>query len=136
MTAKEYLRQIEELDRKVENCRKYYERCQKDIARLKSPRWDTDRVQASGSDAGFAASVEKLIDIQARTNQAIDDYIDKRDKIICQINGLEGLPCSILFKKYIEYKTFDQIANEIGKSYGRTTHMHGEALALFKEKYM
>jgi hypothetical protein len=135
MTAKQYLRQIRDLDNRAENYRRYYERCLRDIALLQSPRLDADKVQSSGSGAGFTAAVEKLVDMQAEANRRIDEYIDKRDMIIRQINELEYPYSAILFKRYYEYKDFMVIADELDYNYTWTLELHGTALQLFARKY-
>lgn len=137
MTAKQYLRQIRDLDNKAENDRRYYERCLRDIASLKSPRLDADRVQSSGSGAGFTKLVEKLVDMQAKANKTIDEYIDRRDMIIGQINGIEYPYSAILFKRYVEYKDFMTIAQELhNMDYYWVCHLHGDALREFEKHYL
>lgn len=135
MTAKQYLRQIKDLDQHVNNRLSYYERCARDIASLKSPRLDADRVQSSGSGAGFTSAVEKLVDLQAETNKLIDEFIEKRDLIVKQIEQLPEPYSSLLFKKYIEYKDFLVIAYEMNYSYQWIREIHGTALMIFSEKY-
>jgi len=135
MTAKQYLRQIRDLDNRAENYRRYYERCLRDIALLKSPRLDADKVQASGSGAGFTAAVEKLVDMQAEANRRIDEYINERDKIIDQIHGLEYPYSAVLFERYVEYKDFLTIANDLDYNYTWMLELHGTALQAFTEKY-
>lgn len=136
LTAKQYLRQVRDLENKADNYRRYYERCLRDIALLKSPRLDSDRVQSSGSGAGFTAAVERLVDMQAKANKLIDEYIDQRDKIIAQINAMEWPYSAILFKRYVEYKNFMIIAGELGYSYDRILALHGTSLNAFNGRYL
>lgn len=135
MTAKQYLRQIRDLDNRAENYRRYYERCLRDIALLQSPRLDADKVQSSGSGAGFTAAVEKLVDMQAEANRRIDEYINERDRIIGQIQELEFPYSAILFKRYVEYKDFMVVADELDYNYSWMLELHGKALHAFTEKY-
>lgn len=135
MTAKQYLRQIKDLDQHVNNRLSYYERCARDIASLKSPRLDADRVQSSGSGAGFTAAIEKLVDLQAETNKLIDEFIEKRDLIVKQIEQLPEPYSSLLFKKYIEYKDFLVIANELNYNYTWLLELHGFALKMFSNTF-
>lgn len=136
MTAKQYLRQIRDLDNRAENYRRYYERCLRDIALLQSPRLDADKVQSSGSGAGFTAAVEKLVDMQAEANRWIDEYISMRDRIIGQIQELEFPYSAILFKRYVEYKDFMVVADELDYSYDWIIELHGTALIQFANKFL
>lgn len=131
MTAKQYLKQIEVLDKRVKNMLIYYEQCTLDIASLRSPRLDADRVQSSGSGAGFTTAIEKLVDAQAKTNALIDKYIDTRDLIVRQISQMQEPYQSILFKHYVEYKGFMIVAVEMHYSYDRILSLHGTALQKF-----
>lgn len=131
MTAKQYLKQIEVLDKRVKNMLIYYEQCTLDIASLRSPRLDADRVQSSGSGAGFTTAIEKLVDAQAKTNALIDIYIDTRDLIVKQISQMQEPYQSILFKHYVEYKGFMIVAVEMHYSYDRILSLHGTALQKF-----
>lgn len=135
MTAKQYLRQIRDLDQRVNNLLSYYERCTRDIASLRSPRLDADKVQTSGSGAGFTTAVEKLVDIQAKTNKTIDEFTDLRDRIIGQINQMQEPHQSILFKRYVEYKDFLTIADEMSYNYTWLLELHGTALMAFSDKF-
>lgn len=136
MTAKQYLRQIRDLDNRAENYRRYYERCLRDIALLQSPRLDADKVQSSGSGAGFTAAVEKLVDMQAEANRRIDEYIDERDLIIRQILELEHPYSAILFKRYVEYKSFQEIYADMHYTNLQSiVNLHGFALKRFADKY-
>lgn len=135
MTAKQYLKQIEVLDKRVKNMLIYYEQCTLDIASLRSPRLDADRVQSSESGAGFTVAIEKLVDAQAKTNKVIDDYIDLKDMIIGQINQMQEPYASILFKRYVEYKNFMVVANEMNYSYDRILTLHGIALQRFSIQF-
>jgi len=136
MTAKQYLRQVRDLNEDIEIAQRYYERCMRDIALLKSPRLDGDRVQSSGSGNGFTVQVERLIDLQQDLNKRIDRFINVRDKIYRQIAGMPSPHKELLWKRYIEYKSLENIAEELNYSYQWARELHGIALKAFADKYM
>ena len=42
----------------------------------------------------------------------------------------------ILYKRYVQYKSLEEIAVEMSYSYTRLRHLHGRALQGFKKKYI
>ena len=134
MTAKEYLRQIRDLDRDAKSALAYYDRLKADEVTLRSPRYDTDKVQASGSGAGFTAQADKVVDAYLRAQKAWDEYIDTRDKIVAQINALNQPYRRILHMRFVEYDTYrrlDDIADEIAYSSKHTERLYRMALREF-----
>lgn len=69
-------------------------------------------------------------------DRTIDEYRDKKCKIISQIDGMEDENYyNILFSRYIEKKSFELIATEMSFSYRNITRLHGKALKAFELKY-
>ena len=62
----------------------------------------------------------------------IDYFVDLKHKVINQIQSLDNRSyAEILYKRYIEFKRLELIAVELGYSYNRIRHLHGEALKYF-----
>lgn len=128
MTAKQYLSQIEILDRRIQN--KLSEEYQlRSLATNVSVSNNSERVQTSGSGDRIGNIVAKIVDVQSETEKLVDEYLKQRSDIIQTIEDIEALNCyELLFKKYVEYKTLNDISEEMGYSLQHIKRLHGQAL--------
>ena len=135
MTAKQYLQQIERLDKNIQN--KLSEIYQlKTLATNVTVAMDGDRVQTSGDKDRTGKIVASLIDIEREAQGMIDEYLTKKKKIINQMDGLSKTSYyQVLYSKYVEYKTFNKIAEEMHYSWRQIIRIHGDALAEFGRVY-
>ena len=134
--TKRYLKQVRHIDEEIEFRRGELEKIREDITSIKGIAYDKDRVQSSPTDDGI---LKKVIQLQ-KIGKNISDLIVKRTKIRNQIiNEITMMPnrvhMNVLHKYYVDGKTFELIAVEMGYSYDRIIHIHSEALQAFKEKY-
>lgn len=129
-SPKEYLRQLERLNAKIEHKRQEAEMLRTAMQSL-SVKMDADRVQTSHGDK-MPENVAALIDLEKEIETDTIVLISTRDKIINQIHSLPNcLYIKILYKRYVEYKRLEQIAVELHYSYDRIKHLHGDALQVF-----
>ena len=135
MTTKQYLNQVDRLNRMINN--KLAEIYQlKTMACSVSVAYDGDRVSASGHKDRLGSIVAKIADKESEINSRIDMLIAKKEKIVSQIEDLDDtMEYQILFSRYIERKTFEQIADESGYSQRQTLRIHGDALTEFERKF-
>lgn len=105
-------------------------------------------------EAVRSAKAIQYSDMPKKTRQSdLSDYIIKIDELISQINECEiklrnrrlaieqgiitisdGIESEILRKRYIEAKSFEEIATELGYTYRHVIRMHGWALLKFELK--
>ena len=136
MTPKQYLNQIQILDAKIRNRLEQLNEIKALASGVRSPVMKADRVQVSPSDR-MLALVSKWIDKERDIDRLVDEYVDTKDRIVAEINGLDDARyIHILFKRYVELKTLTVISYEMGYEYTWTCALHGEALAAFDEKYL
>ena len=127
MKAKEFLSQLEKLDRLIEN--KLIEKEQwKSIATGTTAKFGSERVQSSGSQQKMADAVCKYVDLEAEINADIDKLVDTRKNIIETIEMLEAEKYDLLHKVYVQGFTLDEVAAMYGNSYSWATTLHGRAL--------
>lgn len=127
MKAKEYLRQLQKLDRLIEN--KLAEKEQwKAMATSTTQQLTADRVQTSGNPQKMADAVCKIIEIEAELNAFVDRLIDTKRDVISTIERLNPTEYDLLHKVYVQYFTFDDVAIKMNKSYSWVTTVHGRAL--------
>lgn len=135
MTAKQYLQQIERLDKNIQN--KLSEIYQlKTLATNVTVAMNGDRVQTSGDQDRTGKIVASLVDVEREAQSMIDEYLVKKKKIINQMNNLSKTSYyQVLYSKYVEYKTFNKIAEEMDYSWRQIIRIHGDALAEFGRVY-
>lgn len=128
MTAKQYLGQIERLDRMISNKTIEIQQVENQLYNIKSIMNDC-KVQTSGSKDRLGDSVSKLVDLQNELSNLIDSYVAKRQEIIKIIEKVrETNRYDLLFKKYVEQKSFEQIACEMNYSLVHIKRIHKLAL--------
>lgn len=127
MKAKDYLRQLQKLDKLIEN--KLAEKEQwKAMATSTTQQLSADRVQTSGNPQKMADAVCKIIEIEAELNAFVDRLIDTKRDVISTIERLNPTEYDLLHKVYVQYFTFDDVAIKMNKSYSWVTTVHGRAL--------
>jgi len=132
-SAKRYLQKIRKLDRMIEQRIK-----ERDSLRqfdgVTAIAYDKDPVQTSPKgNAPFESTVEKLIALEQELDRLIDEYVTLKDKIIGEIHELNNTNyITLLYKRYVEFKTFEEIAVEMHYTYIWVRQMHGYALQEFE----
>ena len=132
MTAKEYLRQLIDIDQDIQDY-------QDEILRIRTGL-EKMTPQLSGMPMGspdpdkLAGHMDGLIMWQERLNKAVDEACRLKVGVM---DLLEQMPNEttrrILWKRYIAGKPFTLISVELSYSYHRTCHLHGQALREFDE---
>lgn len=135
MKAKDYLKQIEILDKCIEQ-----KQIECDELKLRAGSTGGieygDRVQTSQMGDTLEKKVVKYVQIEQEINEMIDRFVDIKHEIINQIQGLSEVKhIDVLFKKYVQYKSLEQIAVEMNYSYPYIKELHGYALADFERTY-
>lgn len=135
MKTQDYLKQIERLDRMIQN--KLSEINQlKHIATSITIAPKEVNVQVSYDKDRMGTAVAKLLDLEKETDKLVDDYIDKRKRIIEQIDSIEDTNMyHVLSERYIMRKDLSVIAVEMGYSFKQVCRIHGNALVEFERLY-
>ena len=135
MTTKQYLNQIDRINRMVNN--KLAEIYQlKTMVCSISVSVNEDKVQSSSDKDKLGSAVAKIVDLENEINKAIDVYVDKKERIVSQIDSIKDImEYQVLFSRYIEHKTFEQIAEDNDYSVRQILRIHGNALVEFEKKF-
>lgn len=135
MDTKQYLQQISRLDRMINN--KLAEISQlRELAMSVSAIKNEERVQTTPNFDKIGTAYCKIEAMEEKLDKLIDEYVDKKNLIISQIDGIENETYyEILFARYIEKKTFEKIADEMTYSWRQVIRLHGRALQEFEKKY-
>ena len=135
MTTKQYLNQIDRINRMVNN--KLAEIYQlKTMVCSISVSANEDKVKSSSDKDKLGSAVAKIVDLENEINKAIDIYVDKKERIVVQIDSVKDImEYQVLFSRYIEHKTFEQIAEDNDYSVRQILRIHGNALVEFEKKF-
>lgn len=89
-----------------------------------------ERVQASGSQQKMADCVDKIVDMKAQIAQEIDAFIDYKKEARFILAQCDANCITLLHKRYFQFKKWELIAVEMGKSYQCVAgKMHQRALS-------
>lgn len=136
MTAKEYLKQIEALDIKIRQKQDQLD-CLKETAGGNAAiRYDKLNVQITVAPDMMERNVLHMVELEEKI------WADKlkmetlKDQIIDQIQSLEDERyIDLLFRRYVKYQKFEQIALDMSYDYVYIRELHGEALGAFEQEY-
>lgn len=136
MKAKDYLLQLRSLDTRINQKIRELDQLRQ-ISSLSSINYSTERVQSTRSkEAPFVKVIHKIVVLEREINQQIDNFVDKKHLIINQIQELRDTRfINVLYKRYVEYKRYEDIAKEIGYSFDYVKELHKISLELFEKKH-
>ena len=93
-----------------------------------------ERVQTSPSADEIPNEVIRRAELEADISRKIERFLQLKHKIINEIQSLDNaVYVSILYKRYVEYKSLEEIAVEMNYSYRQIKRLHGLALLDFKK---
>ena len=135
MTTKDYLSQIGRLNRMINNKLIEIQQLWVMVANVSAVS-NEEKVQSTPNFDKMGATFAKIEEMEEKLDSLIDDFIDRKNHIIAQIDGIDNeLSYVILFSRYIERKSLEKIATELNYSYKSINRYHGAALKEFEEKY-
>lgn len=129
--AKAYLSQIRKMEILVEARMRQLDKLRRERVYLRGGGYDRDRVQTSGISDPSRES-DRLLDLELEISRALTDAVDTQNRVLVEISHLQTPEyVDLLLYRYLEGLSFEQIGELMGYSYGRITHMHGDALQAF-----
>lgn len=136
MKAKDYLKQLEMLDIKINQKIKQASDLREITAAGKGIDYSKDKVQTCVSSDALSENVIRYISLENEINRRIDEFVDLKNQIINQIQELKDANhMQILYKRYVEYKRLEVIAVEMNYTYPYIRTLHGHALQDFERTY-
>ena len=131
--AKRYLQQIRRLDTQINRDIEERRRL-KEMATKITPTLKPVVVSGGGSHDKLSEATAKIIDLEAEINREIDRLIDARNAVTATIDKVEDERLhAVLNMRYVHFKTWEQIACCMGRSYQWVCKLHGEALQVVEK---
>ena len=126
MTAKEELLQYKYAREKVEETLEEYQKYKTRAEKMTSIISDMPRGTSNSNKV--ADNAIKMADLSVEYEKRWLEAENKKLEIEKNIDLVEEPYRSLLHKRYVQGLNFEKIADEMGYSYVRITHLHGEAL--------
>lgn len=130
MTAKEYLSQAFRIDTQI-NCKLEQIQSLRDLSTRTgmeltdmpgSPNRNIDRMEKT---------IAKIIDLKNEIDVMVDRLVDLKVQITHVVNDVDDVECrSLLELRYLCFKTWEQIACELGYTTRNIHILHGKALSM------
>ena len=132
MNAKEYLSQIRKCDKRIDNKLSMLKTLHDLATSVTSAMKDTP-VQSSGVNDKIGNTVVKIVDLENEINAEVDKFVDLKREAMRFIDKLDPPYSCILYKRYFEYESWEQIAVELNFSFRHVTRMHGTGLTMLEK---
>lgn len=137
MTAKEYLNQLKAIDARIRSIDRDIEVLRTEQISLRSA-WPDGQPHGTGISDPVAMQAVKVADelgkLEVTQMKWRWELMRKRVEISNTIAMLnDGVLQQILYDRYVERKSFEQIAVDIGYSWRHTIRLHGTALFRIQE---
>ena len=93
---------------------------------------DSERVQTTPRDR-LSEGITRIVDLEEEINSDLGALLMFRNKIINEIQSMDNpIYINILYKRYVQYKSLEEIAVEMNYSYRQILRLHGLALQEFE----
>lgn len=136
MTTEEYLNSIQTYEKRIEI--KTMELCRLKTMSNNVRKSNLDeRVQNNAqSKDSVGDAVAKIIDLEKNVDSIVDDFIRKRNEIIKKLDGIKNVQYyQVLSLKYINNKTYKEIAELLGCSIMQINRIRQKAILEFEKMY-
>lgn len=136
MNAKQYLRQIEELDIKIKQKQEQLDCLRETAGGAAAIRYDKMNVQVTVIPDIVERNVMKLIELDEQIFVLKMQYRTLRNEAISRIDALDNENEKVILKlHYIEFYSFRKISAELGKDIRWMKRVHSRALKSFDMLY-
>ena len=134
MTTKEYLSQVFLLSTRLKTKRQQAAELRNSIAGISGIDYTGIKVQTTPTPK-MQEAIDRLISLEERIAQEILEMEQKKEKIVSQINRLKiPVHIQILKLRYIDFLSWDEIADQTKYSPRQVYRLHGKALREFQKE--
>lgn len=131
--AKDFLKQVRLCDIHINN--KLEEKARlKSLALKITSSLSAEHVSGSANQDKIGDAIAKIIDLGNEIDKSVDEYVNKKKEVITVLEKIQNPDqLDILYKRYIQYESFEQISSEMSMSYRNVCNIHGKALHTVNE---
>lgn len=125
--AKAYLMQYRDAAKRVDAIRMHLDDLRAMAVKI-TPNYGGEAGVVSVCSDNLGAAIAKIVDAENRLNHEVQELIDKQDEIERVIKSIPEPYSTLLYERYINGKTWEQIAVCMNYGYRQTLRLHGQAL--------
>lgn len=134
MNAKQYLRRIRFLDKTISAKLEQITAHRSLAAKVTSVLQESPQFHSGYYEDRLANIVAKIVDLEEQLQKDLEEYINLKRKVIMQINSMEdGRLKLVLYHRYLNQKTWEDIACDLNCSTQWVHTLHGQALQEFEK---
>lgn len=101
---------------------------QKNLCEIKGLSYDADKVQTSGAN-GTDGNIIEYVQLKDELQKYINDTLKLKHDLMNFIDEMTNERLiTVLYKKYFEEKSFNEIAKDLNVSYSRVQQLHDKAV--------
>lgn len=134
MTAKEYLKQLQNIQMRIDSLQKSIQLCKERAAGTGIHFSDVSTAQSNKNK--IADNMAKKIDFESELMRLADEFEKFRLRVIYQINCIpDNRYVSLLMNKYVNNMSWEKVTEEIGEKNSEYVRkeLHEKALKKFSE---
>lgn len=136
MNAKKYLEKIRIDDERIREKLHELEDLQNRQTVVSAVNYTGIKTVRQANEASFEKTSDRIIDLINEINRDTERFAEERHRIIDQIQSLENHNYSlVLFKRYVEYKTIKEIADEFNYTYNYICEVIVNAQKAFEKRF-
>lgn len=131
--SKKYLQQIRLYDSHISTKLEELQHLKEMVAKI-TPTLKDDVVSGGGSQDKLADAVAKIVDLEAEVDRDIDRYVDAKREVSGTLDRLtDPDQVKVLHMRYVQHKTWEQIACDMSMTYRNVCYIHGKGLQAVNE---
>jgi DNA-directed RNA polymerase specialized sigma subunit len=133
MTPKEYLQQYRDAVRRAAAAQDHLDELRSMATRI-TPNYSSEGGGTHHTGDKLGAAVARIMDAESRVSDELEMLEATEREVVKTINGVQdGTLSTLLYERYINGKTWEQIAVLMNYTYRRVTQLHGKALNAVKD---
>lgn len=134
MTAKDYLRQYEYAAKRVKRLEEEYEAERLQIDAIRSSSDNDGMPHGNGISKPTEDKAVRLTDKLQRLSDARLEAVAIRQEVYDFIDSIDGVEGEVLFQRYIELRSWEEICVIISYSWAQTHRYHLKALDIVSKR--
>lgn len=129
--AQQYLERIKKLDTQID-CMVEERNSLKDLALRVTPSTGSGGSSPGCNQDKMGSAISRIVDKDAEIDSAVDELLRLKHEAGTLLSLLDDPGhYRVLHERYIQYKSFEQIAAGMGYTYRNAHYLHGRALQAF-----
>ncbi len=132
MSPKEYLSQAYRIDQRI-NSKLEQVVCLRELATKATSTLSDMPSSGTRNIHSMEGIIAKMVDLETEINQDIDTLVDLKREIVSLIKQIQNTEYQTLLElRYLCFKTWEQIAVDLGYSSKHVFYLHDKAVALIQ----